>query len=92
MFNVWFINLGDNCIQSVHLGGGGAFIVGYMVGNFVLRRRVRGAVNVISDHITDDIPPQMNILNMVIPILMHFLKFNRQRHSILHRTESSSAT
>ena len=29
--------------------------------------------NVISDHITDDIPPQMNILNMVIPILMHLL-------------------
>ena len=26
----------------------------------------------ISERISDDIPPQMNILNMVIPILMHF--------------------
>ena len=33
--------LGDNCIQNVHLGW---YIVGYMVGNFVLRRRVSGAV------------------------------------------------
>ena len=34
-------DLGDNCIQNVHLG---RYIVGYMVGNFVLRRRVSGAV------------------------------------------------
>ena len=40
-------------------------------------------LNVICDHITDDIPPQMNILNMVIPILMHFFTFIRQRHRIL---------
>ena len=33
--------LGDNCIQNVHLG---RYIVCYMVGNFVLRRRVSGAV------------------------------------------------
>ena len=26
----------------------------------------------ISDCISDNMPPQMNILNMVIPILMHF--------------------
>ena len=32
--------LRDNCIQNVHLG---RYIVGYMVGNFVLRRRVSGA-------------------------------------------------
>ena len=44
-----------------------------MVGNFVLRRCVRRAVkNVISERISDKIPPQMKILNMVIPILMHF--------------------
>ena len=36
-----FKQLGDNCIQNVHLG---RYIVGYMVGNFVLRRRVSGAV------------------------------------------------
>ena len=29
----------------------------------------------ISDHIYDDIPPQMKILNMVIPILMYFCRF-----------------
>ena len=28
----------------------------------------------ISERISDDIPPQMKILNMVIPILMHFYK------------------
>ena len=35
------INLGDNCIQICHLG---RYIVGYTVGNFVLRPRVSGAV------------------------------------------------
>ena len=29
----------------------------------------------ISDRISDDIPPEMKILNMVIPILMHFCSF-----------------
>ena len=29
----------------------------------------------ISERISDDIPPQMKILNMVIPILMHFCSF-----------------
>ena len=33
--------LGDNCIQNLHLG---RYIVGYTVGNLVLRRRVSGAV------------------------------------------------
>ena len=35
------IDLGDNCIQNFYLG---RYIVGYTVGNFVLRRRVSGAV------------------------------------------------
>ena len=30
----------------------------------------------ISERIFDDIPPQMKILNMVIPILMHFCILN----------------
>ena len=77
---IYLLYLGDNCIQNVNLG---RYIVSYMVGNFVL--------NVISDHITDDIPPQMKILTMVIPILMHFLTFIQQRHSILHQTEALSA-
>ena len=29
----------------------------------------------ISYHISDDIPPQMKVLNMVIPLLMHFGSF-----------------
>ena len=33
--------LGDNCIQNFHLG---RYIVGYTVGNYVLRRRVSGVV------------------------------------------------
>ena len=36
------IYLGDNCIQNFHLG---RYIVGYMVGNLVLRRHISGAVN-----------------------------------------------
>ena len=35
------LKLGDNCTQNFHLG---RYIVGYMVGNLVLRRRVSGAV------------------------------------------------
>ena len=38
---VYCYELGDNCIQIFHLG---RYIVGYTVGNFVLRRRVSGAV------------------------------------------------
>ena len=33
----------------------------------------------ISNCISDDIPPQMKILNMVIPILMHFCSFVSNR-------------
>ena len=33
------------------------------------------SLNVISDRISDNIPPQLKILNMVFPILMHFCKF-----------------
>ena len=29
----------------------------------------------ISERISDDIPPLMEILNMVIPIIMHYLHF-----------------
>ena len=34
-------HLGDNCIQNFHLG---RYIVGFTVGNLVLRRRASGAV------------------------------------------------
>ena len=35
------IKVGDNCIQNFHLG---SYIVGYTVGNLVLRRRASDAV------------------------------------------------
>ena len=47
LFLIWFHtvcyrdDLGDNCIQNFHLG---RYIVGYTVGNLVLRRRASGAV------------------------------------------------
>ena len=61
------LKLEDNCIQICHLG---RYIVEYTVGNFVLRRRVSGAVKHDTERISDDIPPRMTILN--IPILMYF--------------------
>ena len=83
-------HLGDNRIQNVHLG---KYIVGYMVGSFVLRRRVSGAVKRnFRPYNRWYTSRNNNILDMVIPILMHFLTFIRQRHSILHQTEASSAT
>ena len=63
------IKLGDNCIQNFHLG---RYIVGYTVRNLVLRRCLSRAVKRDFRRISDDIPPQMKILNMVIPILMHY--------------------
>ena len=42
----------------------------------------------ISDRIYDDIPPQMKILNMVIPILMYFLTFTHRKHFILRKNVS----
>ena len=58
-------HLGDNCIQIFLLG---RYIVGYMVLNLVLRRHNF----MIFERISNDIPPQMKLLNMVIIILMHF--------------------
>ena len=39
--SAFFLYLGDNCIQNFHLG---RYIVGYAVGNLVLRRRPSVAV------------------------------------------------
>ena len=41
VFEPHWHHLVDNCIQNFHLG---RYIVGYTVGNFVLRRRASGAV------------------------------------------------
>ena len=43
--------------------------------------------SVISDHISNNIPSQINILNMVIPILMYFVKiFVLPKIGTLHAT------
>ena len=62
--------IGAYCFQNFNLPNWGRYIVGYTVGNLVLRRRA----SVISDRISDDIPPQTKILIMAIPplILMYF--------------------
>ena len=54
----------------------------------------------ISDHIYDDIPPQMKNLNIVIPILMYFLTINIEnalfftkcKHHERHDVNQSQAT
>ena len=72
--NQWY-NYGINVFKI--------FIFRYKVGNLVLRRRASGAVKCdfrpyirqYSDCISNNIPPQMKILNMVIPILMQNCSF-----------------
>ena len=52
----------------------------------------------ISDRIYDDIPPQLMILYVVIPIVMYFLTFTHRKHFILcvsdvnHYIDQSLAT
>ena len=60
---------GDNCIQNFHLG---RYIVGYKVGNLVLRRRESEAVKHDFGASIRLYTSKMKILNMVIPSLMHF--------------------
>ena len=77
---MYVAQLGDKCIQICHLG---RYIVRYTVGNFVLRRRV-------SERISDDIPPQMTNLNMVIPILMYFLTLHIKTRHLLQNISCMS--
>ena len=42
----------------------------------------------ISDRISDDIPPQMKNLNIVIPILMYFLTINIEKCFVFSRNVS----
>ena len=44
-----------------------------------------------SERISDDIPPQMKILNTVIPILMHFCSLS-SNSSVASRTSSNEVT
>ena len=70
------LHLGDNRIQNFHLG---RYIVGYTVRNLVLRRRASGAVKRdFRTYIRRYTSPN-EILNMVIPILMHFCSFVSNR-------------
>ena len=63
----------DSCnIQTFHLG---RYIVEYTVGNLVVRGRESGTVKCDSDGIFEDLLLQMKILNMFIPVLIHFCSF-----------------
>ena len=44
----------------------------------------------ISDRIYDDIPHQMKILDMVIPILMYVLIFTHRKHFFCAKRTSSA--
>ena len=67
-----FLHLGDNCIQNFHLGW---YIVGYTVGNLVLRRRASGAVKRdFLTYIRRYTSPNENF-EYGYPILMHFCSF-----------------
>ena len=44
----------------------------------------------ISERISDDIPPQMKILNMVISILMHYLHFFKKTVKMYYVAPTSS--
>ena len=59
------IKFSDNYIQNFHLG---RYFVGYTVRFFVLHKQIH---KTISDHTNNHIPPQMKILNMLIPILTY---------------------
>ena len=66
--------LEDNCIQNFHLDG---YIVGYTVGNLVLRRRASGAVKrdfqtYIRRYNSKNNSKNENFEYMVTPIQMHF--------------------
>ena len=58
---------GENCIQNSDLG---RHIVGYTEIKFYSDTREE-PLDMISEYISNDKPPQMKILNMVIPILFH---------------------
>ena len=72
MCEAYFVNsvkkLGFNCIKIFHLM---KYIVGYTVTVWKFSLKVTGETR-FPDRISDDIPPQMRILNMVIHILLHF--------------------
>ena len=82
------MDLGDNCIQSFHLG---RYIVGCTVGNLVLRRRASGAVKRDFRMYIRRIPPQMKSLNMVIPILMRFYSLVSKAY-VIQRNATQSMT
>ena len=64
-----FLKLGNTCSQICHLG---RYIIGYMVGNLVLRLRVSGAIkHDFGLYIRQYTSPNEKF----IPILLHFCNF-----------------
>ena len=61
------IKLGDNCIQNFHLGR-------YILSDIWSEIYFYVNVQAIKHDFPKCIPPQMKILNIVIPILMHFCR------------------
>lgn len=74
-------DLGDNCIKNFHLG---RYIVGYQSEILFYGNMSAELLNMISNCIYDDIPPQIKILNIVFPILMCFLTSTHQKHTFWH--------
>ena len=84
-----YVELGDNCIQIFHLG---RYIVGYSVGNFVLRRRVSGVVkHDFRPYIRRYTSPNENF-EYGYPHSNVLSTFTHRKHFILCKTLASSAT
>ena len=66
--------MGITIVKIFHLG---KYILGYTFGNQVFGTHV--AKNLICGRISDDIPPQMKILNTFIPQFIRCLKLDKRR-------------
>ena len=63
------VEMGNYCIQNVHLR---KYIVGYTVGIMFFGSVRVLEQNLIPNHIPDDLPPQMKILNSYFLNVTHF--------------------
>ena len=83
------VKLGDNCIQNFHLG---RYIVGYTIGNLVLRRGGRGALKRDFRTYIWRYTSQMKILKMVIPIIMFFCSLSIKRYKLKGRRSITNSS
>ena len=83
------LELGDNCIPNIHLG---RYVVGYMVGNFVLRRRVSGAVKRFFRPYNRWYTYPNENFEYGYPHSNALFNIYSTKHSFLHQTEAPSAT